>query len=176
MSGHNKWSKIKRKKELADAKKSQSFGKLARLIAGESKKARGDKSSPGLRGAIEKARSENMPLENIERAVAKGRADQGAELEQVVYETYGPGGVALVIEGTTSNKNRTAAEMKHLLGEYGLELSAPGSALWTFAKRGPDWVPNTTTELSDVDRKKLEAVVLALEAHDDIEQVHTNAK
>ena len=139
MAGHNKWSKIKHKKAATDAEKSKVFGKLARFIAVEAKKAGGDKNAPGLRVAIEKARKENMPSENIERAVQKGTRGAGAVPESVVYEAYGPGGVALIIEGLTDNKNRTSQEIKHLLMEHGATLAEPGSASWAFEKKNEEW-------------------------------------
>jgi len=175
MAGHNKWSKIKHKKAVTDAKKSQVFGKLARLIAVESKHAGGDISSPGLRGAIEKARAENMPSENIARAVAKGKTDTGASAETVRYETYGPGGVAIVIDGLTDNRNRTAAEIKHLLSEHGYELASPGSASWAFQHIEGSWEPTSVVDLPDEDLAKLSTLVDSLEAHDDIQSVYTNA-
>src|SRR3989338_7323656 len=110
MAGHNKWSQIKRKKEVTDAKKSQVFSKLARLITLESRKAGGDLNSPGLRAVIEKARSYNMPGDNIERAVKKGVEKSEENLEAIIYEAYGPGGVALIIEALTGNRNKTASE------------------------------------------------------------------
>src|SRR3989344_2427014 len=118
MSGHNKWSKIKHKKAASDAVKSRVFSKFARLISVESKKVKGDINAPGLRLAIERAKKENMPGDNIERAVAKGKSDTGTSLEKVIFETYGPGGVALLIEGLTDNNNRTSQEIKHLLGKH----------------------------------------------------------
>src|SRR5690348_1557363 len=107
MSGHNKWSKIKNKKAVTDAKKSKVFSMFAKMIAVESRKAKGDKNSPSLRAVMERARAVNMPNDNIDRAVAKGAGGDGGNLEEVLYEAYGPGGAALIIEGITDNKNRT---------------------------------------------------------------------
>lgn len=174
MSGHNKWSKIKHKKAASDAKKSKVFGKLTHLIAAESKKVEGDPAAPSLRAAIEKARAENMPLNNIERAVAKGRTGMGISMEEVTYETYGPGGVAIIIEGLTDNRNRTAAELKHLLSQHGLELAAPGRASWAFTKVGTKWQPNTTLLISKPDDEKLSALIDTLEDHDDVQGVFVN--
>lgn len=176
MSGHNKWSKIKHKKAVTDARKSKVFGKLTKLIASESKEAGGDVNSPGLRLAIERAKKENMPLSNIERAVAKGKAGEGESMESVVYETYGPSGVAIIIEGLTDNNNRTSAEIKHLLLQYDTSLAAQGSAMWAFAKENNELVPSTKVSLSDEDIEKLEKLVDALEEHDDVQNVYTNAE
>ena len=175
MSGHNKWSKIKHKKAASDAKKSKVFGKLTRLIATESKRVEGDITVSSLRAAIEKARAENMPTDNIERAIAKGKTDTGAPMEEVIYETYSPGGVAVIIEGLTDNRNRTAAELKHILSQHDLELAAPGSASWAFTKTGTEWKPNATVSLSKSDGEKLGILIDALEDHDDVQSVFVNA-
>lgn len=175
MSGHNKWSKIKHKKAATDAKKSKEFSRLARLIAVESKQAGGDTSSPALKAAIDKARAANMPSDNIERAVAKGRTDTGAAMERVSYETYGPGGVALIIEGLTDNRNRTNSEIKHIVGKLGYALAQPGSASWAFEHVGAEWQPHTTVDLSQDDRDKLETLVDQLEEQEDVQAVFTNA-
>lgn len=176
MAGHNKWSKIKHKKAVTDAAKSKVFGKLARIIAVESKLAGGDVNSPGLRAAIDRARAENMPKDNIDRAVAKGTSADTAALETVVYETYGPGGAAIIIDALTDNRNRTAAEIKHLLSKNGLELAAPGSALWAFEKKiGEGYLPQTTVPLSDTDGERLGNILEILDEHDDVQAIYTNA-
>ncbi|MDP2650361.1 MAG: YebC/PmpR family DNA-binding transcriptional regulator [bacterium] len=175
MSGHNKWSKIKHKKAATDAQKSKEFGKIARAISVESKKAGGDTASPGLRAAIDKARSVNMPKDNIERAIAKGMSADAAALESVMYETYGSGGVAIIIEALTDNRNRTAAEIKHLLGKHGAELAAPGGAAWAFTKGAGGFEPSTTIAITDEDGEKLGVLLDTLEEHDDVQEVYTNA-
>lgn len=176
MSGHNKWSKIKHKKAASDAQKSKVFSKHAQLIAYESKRANGDINSPGLRAAIEKAKKDNMPGDNITRAVKKGAGGDASSMETVTYEAYGPGGVALVIEGITDNKNRTGAEVKHALSARGYELAAPGSALWAFEKDGSEWKANTATPVSDEDGEKLSELIETIEDLDDIQGVFTNAE
>jgi len=176
MSGHNKWSKIKHKKAATDAQKSKIFGKVARLIAVESKKAGGDVNSPGLRLAIDKAKEVNMPKDNIDRAVAKGTSADTAALESVVYEAYGPGGCALIITGLTDSRNRTAAEVKHTLSKNGLELAAQGSALWAFEKSGDEYTAKSTVALSETDADKLENLIEAFGELDDIQDVFTNAE
>lgn len=184
MSGHNKWAQIKRQKGAADAAKSNLWGKLGRRIAVESKKAGGDITLPGLRAIIETAKYANMPKDTIERAVAKGTSADAASLESITYETYGPGGVAILIETLTDSRNRTAQEIKHLLTENGLALAAPGSAMWAFEKsieEGPStelrasYVPKTTVPLSDADNAKLTEILEKIDAHDDVENVYTNA-
>lgn len=175
MSGHNKWSKIKHKKAASDASKSQVFGKFARLIAMESKKAGGNLNSPGLRAVIDRAKAESMPKENIDRAVAKGAGTDGTTYEAVLYETYGPGGVALLIDAITDNRNRTGAEMKHLLSKLGYELAAPGSASWAFTQTHEGYEPNTTVAVTGDEETRLEELLEALDAHDDVQEVYTTA-
>jgi YebC/PmpR family DNA-binding regulatory protein len=176
MSGHNKWSKIKHKKADSDAKKSKEFSKIASLIAAEARRMKGDMTAPTLRVLIEKARSINMPKENIERAVAKGRDDLNAVYESVTYEAYGPGGVALIIEGVTENKNRVAAELKKVFSKHQVALAAPGSATWAFTKGEDGWTPNTTMDLADADLATLEALANEIEEIDGVNDVYTNAE
>ena len=115
MSGHSKWSQIKRQKSVTDAAKSRIFARHARLIAFESKKSHGNVSDPLLAAAITRAKAANMPKDNIERAIAKGISKDSGDVEHIVYEAYGPAGVAILIDAFTDNKNRTTQELKHLL-------------------------------------------------------------
>lgn len=176
MSGHNKWSKVKNKKAVTDARKSKIFSKHSRLIALESKNAGGDKSAPGLRAAIEKAKRDSMPGDNIDRAVARGAGGEGGEMKEVIYETYGPGGVAIVVACLTDNRNRTGPEVKHLLSKYNCELSAQGSALWGFEQKGGEYVPTTPVSISEENGEKLGNLIDALEELDDVQDVYTNAE
>ncbi|MDO8552500.1 MAG: YebC/PmpR family DNA-binding transcriptional regulator [bacterium] len=176
MSGHNKWSQIKHRKGAADAVKSNVWGKLSKRISVESKKANGDVTSPGLRTVIEKARGANMPKENIDRAVAKGISADSGSLDTVVYETYGPGGVAILIVALTDSHNRTSQEIKHLLGDIGLTLASPGSAMWAFEKTADGYAPKTEVKLSEADSEKLMRVLGVIDDHDDVEEVFTNAE
>ncbi|MBI4133508.1 YebC/PmpR family DNA-binding transcriptional regulator [Candidatus Uhrbacteria bacterium] len=176
MSGHSKWAQIKRQKGVNDAARSAIFAKLARRITVESKKAKGDVSAPSLRAAIDAAKAANMPKENIERAVAKGSASDAASLESVVYETYGPGGAAIIIDVLTDNRNRTSAEIKHLLSENGLSLASPGSALWAFEKTAGGFQPKSAIKLSETDDAALLQTMEQIDAHDDVQEVYTNAE
>lgn len=175
MAGHSKWAKVKRQKAVTDGKRSKIFSKLVRYITVEAKRVKGDRNAPSLRVAIEKARAANMPSDTIERAIEKASGDGAVALESVTYEAYGPGGVALIIEGLTDNRNRTAQEIKHLLSKNGAALATPGAALWAFVKEEEGLVPTTTVDLSDTDLEKLSAVVDALEENDDVQEVYTNA-
>lgn len=175
MAGHNKWTQIKRKKGASDAARSAVFGKLARRITVEAKKANGDMNAANLRAIIERARKADMPKDAIERAVQKSKATDAGELEQITYETYGPGGAAIIIETLTDSRNRTAQEIKHLLSKNGLELATPGSASWAFEKGADGLEPKTTVPLSPEDDAKLMEILAAIDAHDDVEEVYTNA-
>lgn len=176
MAGHNKWAQIKRQKGAADAAKSNLWGKLGKRIAVESKKANGDVNSPSLRTIIETAKKSNMPKDTIERAVKKGISADASTLEQITYETYGPGGAAIIIETVTDSRNRTAQEIKHLLDTLGCALAAPGSATWAFEKSSEGWNPKTTVPLSPEDNEKLMQVLEKIDANDDVEEVFTNAE
>ena len=138
MSGHSKWSTIKRKKGAADAKRGKIFTKLIREIATAARMGGGDpNSNPRLRLAVEKARGANMPKDNIERAIKKGTGEgDGEAYEEVVYEGYGPGGTAIYIETLTDNKNRTVGDVRHVLTKNGGNLGASGCVAYLFEKRG----------------------------------------
>ena len=177
MSGHNKWAQIKHKKQSTDAAKSRVFARYARLIALESKKAGGSLAAPGLASAIARAKAMNMPKDNIDRAVAKGASKDVAALEQVIYEAYGPGGVALIIDALTDNKNRTTQEVKHLLLISGVELSTLGAASWAFT-RNPDgsYTPNEPLiDITENEEGMLGPILDALSEHEDVQHAFTNA-
>jgi len=178
MSGHSKWSQIKRQKEVTDAARSRVFSRFARLIALESKKAGGRVDAPGLKAVIDRAKAANMPKDNIERAVAKGVSKDSGDLEQVTYECYGPGGCAIVIDALTDSRNRTTQELKLIMTKNGIELAAPGSALWAFTK-SPDGIfaPNEPLmEVTGEDETKLGALLEAFDEHEDVQAVYTNAR
>jgi len=139
MSGHSKWASIKHKKAVVDARRGQHFTKLARAITVAAKEGGGDPAgNAGLALAIQKARDASMPKENIERAVQKGTGEgvDAETWETVMYEGYGPGGVALMIEALTDNRNRTAADVRHIVGKHGGSLGEPGSVAYLFEKQG----------------------------------------
>ena len=139
MSGHSKWSSIKHKKGAADAKRGQLFSKLSRAIIVAAKEGGPDPDANlALQNAIEKARSYSMPKENIERAIAKasGADADGSSYETVVYEGYGPEGVAVLVEALTDNRNRTASEVRHAFAKHGGNLGTTGAVAWQFERRG----------------------------------------
>jgi YebC/PmpR family DNA-binding regulatory protein len=139
LSGHSKWSSIKHKKGAADAKRGQLFSKLSRAIIVAAKEGGGDPANNlSLQNAIEKAKSYSMPRDNIDRAIAKGSgADADADaFESIVYEGYGPEGVAVIVEALTDNRNRTAADVRHLFAKNGGNLGTTGAVAWQFERRG----------------------------------------
>jgi YebC/PmpR family DNA-binding regulatory protein len=138
MSGHSKWSTIKRKKGAADAKRGKVFSKLIKEITVSARIGGGDQSgNPRLRAAILAAKAENMPKDNIDRAIKKGTGDlEGAAYEETVYEGYGPGGVAILVQVLTDNKNRTVSDVRHIFTKNGGNMGEAGSVAWLFDKKG----------------------------------------
>ena len=138
MSGHSKWSTIKRKKGAADAKRGKIFSKVIKEITVAARMGGGDpEGNPRLRAAIVLAKNENMPKDNIDRAIKKGTGGlDGAMYEEIVYEGYGPGGVAMLVQVLTDNKNRTVAEVRHLFTKHGGSMGETGCVAWMFEKKG----------------------------------------
>jgi YebC/PmpR family DNA-binding regulatory protein len=139
MSGHSKWSSIKHRKAAADAKRGQQFTKLARAITVAAREGGGDPDgNPTLATAVQKARDASMPKDNIQRAIDRGTGagSDAAAIERVVFEGYGPGGAAILVEALTDNRNRTSAEVRHAFTKHGGSLGEPGSVAWIFEKRG----------------------------------------
>lgn len=243
MSGHNKWSQIKHKKAATDAKKSNLFSKLAKQITLAAKEGGGDPAAnAALRLLMEKAKAANMPTSNVEKAVKRGTGEiAGAEIKPFLYEAYGPGGVALLIEGASDNLNRTTSEIKHLLTKLGAKWAEAGAVSYLFDKKSlfginakglkkpreelemaaidagaqdlrwreeeevlevitaPDmldmvfdglkeaklpvldsslvFIPKTEIQLpSETEKEKVAKIIDALEEHDDVNEVFTNAK
>jgi len=138
MSGHSKWSTIKRKKGAADAKRGKLFSKIIKEITVSARLGGGDiNSNPRLRTAVNLAKAENMPKENIERAVKKGTGElEGVTYDELIYEGYGPGGVAMMLEVMTDNKNRTVADVRHIFSKHNGSLGEAGCVSWMFEKKG----------------------------------------
>jgi YebC/PmpR family DNA-binding regulatory protein len=153
VSGHSKWSSIKHKKGAADAKRGQLFSKLSRAIIVAAKEGGPDPAANlALQNAIEKARSYSMPKDNIERAIAKGSgADaEGSSFEAVIYEGYGPEGVAVLVEALTDNRNRTASEVRHLFAKHGGNLGTTGAVAWQFERKGVVVLPASAVDENDL--------------------------
>ena len=155
MSGHSKWSTIKRKKGKEDEKRGKIFTKLIKEISVAARTGGGDpEANPRLRSAVDAAKGANMPKDNIERAIKKGTGElPGVNYEESIYEAYGPGGVALYIEVLTDNKNRTVGEIRHILSKHGGSMAEAGSVAWMFSQKGQIFI--------DAEHYDEEAVFLA---------------
>lgn len=174
MSGHSKWSTIKRKKGLEDAKRGQLFTKLARDITIAARQGGGDaNSNPNLRAAVEKAKSYSMPKANIERAIGKGAGTlEGQSVVEAQYEGYGPGGVAMLIKVLTDNKNRTVAEIRHAFTKAGFSLAEAGAVAYVF--NTPDGTPMFTIDLSESDAEKFADLFYTIQDLDDVVDIKHN--
>lgn len=177
MSGHSKWSQIKRSKGVEDVKRSKVFGKYGSLIANEVKKMHGDINSASVKAIVEKAKKENMPKDTIERALKKGQSSDMTLSEELIYEAYGPGACAMMIVAFTSNRNKAAQEIKHMLSKNGYSLAATGSAAWAFSRNDEgDFIPNSTVELTEEEIESLTKLVDILEENDEVQDVYTNVE
>ena len=175
MSGHSKWHSIKHKKAVVDARRGQAFTKLARAITVAAREGGGDpEGNSALALAIQKARDASMPKDNIERAIAKGTGEgaDGDQIETVVYEGYGPGGVALLIEALTDNRNRTGADVRHLLTKNGGSLGEPGSVSYLFEKQGVIVVDAQRSDEDDL-MPAIDAGALDISLDEDVLEVIT---
>jgi len=152
MSGHSKWASIKHKKGALDAKRGKLFTKLIREMTIASRIGGGDaNSNPRLRTAVNAAKAANMPADNIKRAIQKGTGElEGATYEDIVLEGYGPGGVALLVEGTSDNRNRTVSEIRHILSKYGGNLGTAGCVSYMFAPKGTIMIPRERVSEDDL--------------------------
>lgn len=159
MSGHSKWHSIKHKKAAVDAKRGAAFTKVLKEIQIAARMGGSDPAAnPRLRTAVQTARDINLPKDNIERAVKKGAGElEGVSYEDFMFEGYGQGGVALLIQGTTDNMNRTAPEIRHMVGKYGGNLGAPGCVAWMFKRRGVIELPDEGLDEDKVMEAGLEA-------------------
>ncbi len=175
MSGHSKWSTIKRKKEKTDAARGKIFTRLIKEITVSARQGGGDEdSNPRLRTAILAAKGANMPSANIERAVKRGTGElPGVTYEEIVYEGYGPGGAALYMEVLTDNRNRTVAEIRHILSKNNGSLGETGSVAWMFSKKGVIHVPTTSTTEDDVMMATLDAGAEDIQVEGDVFVVKT---
>ncbi len=163
MSGHSKWAQIKHKKAKADVERGRLFSKLIREITTAARIGGGDiDANPRLRSAVESARAVNMPTENIERAIKRGTGElPGTSYEEVEYEGYGPGGVAIIVRALTDNKNRTTSEIRHIFSKYGGNLGSTGCVAWQFQPKGIIMIPR-----ADYDEDRIFAIALEVGAED----------
>ena len=173
MSGHSKWSTIKHKKAATDAKRGKIFSKISRLISIAAK----EKSNSRLRVAIETAQKANMPKDKIEHAIKRGAGQlDGAAIEKITYEAYGPAGIALIIEGITDNKNRTLSEVKSILNKFGGKLAEIGSVKYMFERQSDKWIPKYPMRTDPKTKEQLEKLFEALDDNDDIQGIYSNLK
>lgn len=163
MAGHSKWANTKHRKAAVDAKRGKLFTKILREVTVAARMGGGDPDgNPRLRSAIQDARSNNVPNDNIERAIKKGTGElEGASYEEVSYEGYGPGGVAVLVEAMTDNKNRTVSEIRHLFSKHGGNLGENGCVAWMFDRRGSFFI-----ERSSIDEEAFMELALELGAED----------
>jgi len=191
MSGHSKWSSIKHKKGAADAKRGKIFSKLIKEVSVAARFGGGDPAgNPRLRQAILAAKAENMPKENIERAIKKGTGElEGANYEEAAYEGYGPGGAAVLVETLTDNKNRTTADVRHVFSKHGGNLGEAGCVSWLFDKKGlivfnkddveEETLMNVALDAGAEDIRETEKefeVLVPLEAHERVREAIENAQ
>lgn len=185
MSGHSHAKTIKHQKELTDKKRSQVFSKVARLISVAVREGgTNPETNPKLRMAIETGRSVNMPKENIDRAIKRGAGGNFSteNLEEVIFEAYGPGGIAIIIEGITDNKNRTLGEIKQILNQHEAKLVGEGGVRWMFERKttetgSPEWVPKQgEIEVSNQDKAACEKLFEALDENDAVQEIYSNLK
>ena len=176
MSGHSKWSTIKRKKGVADAKRGKIFTKLIKEITISAKEGGGDPgANPRLRLAIDNAKAANMPADNIERAIKKATGElEGVTYHELMYEGYGPGGVAMLIEVATDNKNRSVAEVRHLFSKYNGSMGENGSVAWMFNRKGIITLPVQNKSEDEIMDIVLEAGAEDLHTEEDFFEVQTD--
>ena len=178
MSGHSKWANIKTRKEGQDKKKGKNFSKLAKLIEIAARKGGDPGINPTLRLTIEKARSLNMPNENVLRAIKKGSGEnkEGEQLEEGLYEAYGPEGSQLIIETITDNKNRTLSDVRHILTEHGGRLAENGSVKWNFNQMGTILIDKSKTasqNKEDLELKMIDNGAEDIKWRDDALEIYT---
>jgi len=183
MSGHSHFASIKHKKALTDAKRGKIFSKLSRQISVTAREKGADPNiNPSLKTAIEKAKEFNLPKDNIERAIKKGTGEMAGEiLESVVFEAYGPGGAAIIIEGITDNKNRALGEIKQILSQNNGKMVGEGGVRWLFERKikepgSLEWVAKQEVELSEQDKKSCQKLFEALDESDAVQEIYSNIK
>ncbi len=176
MAGHSHAANVKHKKEANDKKRGKIFSKLIKAISIAARDEANPQFNPRLRTAVEAAVEQQVPKENIERAIKKA-SEPGEELEELTMEAYGPEGSALIITAITDNKNRTVSEVKLILKKQDAKWADPGSVLWAFAKDSEGgWQAKFPQAISEDGKRKLETLIDALDDHDDVDDIYTNAE
>ncbi len=174
MSGHSHWAGIKHKKEITDQKRGKVFSKLLALISAAAKTEPNPDFNPRLRSAIAKAKEMAVPQDNIDRAVKKA-SESGNNLEELLFEAYGPGGIAVLIEAVSDNRNRAVQEIKTILRDRNGKWAESGSVQWAFERTNEGYVPKFPQEIPEEDAEKLVALIEALHDNDNVQNVYTNA-
>jgi YebC/PmpR family DNA-binding regulatory protein len=175
MSGHSKWSKIKRQKGATDAKRGKIFTKHSKLIAVAARAGGDPDMNPTLRAAIENARADNLPYDNIERAIKKGTGESkdAAQIEEVMYEGFGPGGTAIYIEALTDNRNRTITNLKNIMNKKGGTMGAAGSVGYLFERKGMIEIPVEGSDVDDIELAAIDAGAEDVSEDEGIVEVNT---
>ena len=184
MSGHSHFSTIKRKKEATDKKRGQLFSKISRMISiAVKEKGTDPTTNVRLKLAIEKAKNCNMPKENIERAIRKtSNNEKNEKLEEIIYEGYGPGNVALIIETITDNKNRALAEIKQILSAHQGKLVNEGGSKWMFERKinqqtnNLEWLPKQEIKVSEKEQELCNKLFESLDEHESVQEIYSNLK
>jgi YebC/PmpR family DNA-binding regulatory protein len=177
MSGHSHWAGIKHRKGINDAKRAKIFTKFGKLITIAAREGGGSPDTNfKLKLVIDQARAVNMPKENIERAIKRGTGElkDAAEIQEVIYEAYGPGGIMMIVKTLTDNKNRTVSEIKAILTKFGGKLGGPGSVRWNFEMNGPELKPKNVMEIDEKIRTEYEKLLEALDNQDDVQEIYDN--
>lgn len=177
MSGHSHWAGIKHKKAISDAKRANIFTKFGRLITIAAREGGGSPDSNlKLKLAIDQARSVNMPKENIERAIKRGTGElkDQAEIQEIIYEVFGPGGIMMIIKTLTDNKNRTVSEIKAILGKFGGKMGGAGSVMWNFEISEAEYKPKNTLGADAGIKAQYERLLEALDEQDDVQEIFDN--
>jgi YebC/PmpR family DNA-binding regulatory protein len=176
MAGHSKWAQIKRKKAVNDQRRGKLFAKLIKEITIAARQGGGDpEGNPRLRLAIQTAKDANMPQDNVQRAIDRGTgAAPGMQYDEIMYEGYGPGGVAIIMESVTDNRNRTVAEIRHLLGKHGGRFGEAGSVAWMFSRKGTIRVPTGSVEENELLQVIVEAGADDMTPSDDFYEIKTS--
>ncbi|MCL2038368.1 YebC/PmpR family DNA-binding transcriptional regulator [Candidatus Saccharibacteria bacterium] len=178
MAGHSKWATTKRQKAVVDAKRGKIFTKIGNMIAIAARNGSDPTTNPALALAIDKAKAANMPNDNIKRAIERAADKSAAALTEELYAAYGPGGLAILIQVATDNRNRTLPEIKSILAKNGATLVDVAAVLYQFTKQTEDgelqYVPNFPIDLSEADAAAADTLLDTLDDHDDVQNLHTN--
>jgi len=176
MSGHSHWAGIKHRKGINDAKRGKVFTKHGKLITIAARNGGSPDTNFQLRLAIDRARLDNMPNVNIERAIKRGTGElkDQAEIQEIIYEAFGPGGIMMIIKTLTDNKNRTVSEVKTILGKFGGKLGGPGSVMWNFEFSNFEYKPKNIIEVDEKTKEQYEELLESLDENDDVQEIYDN--